>query len=318
MTHALYEFINTGVSYKGANQETKALQHIYLSGFPNETLGIVGESGCGKSTLAKALLQLVPLATGKILFEQNDLSTLSPRQLRRKRSEFQSIFQDPDSSLNPRMNVLKHLEEACSTHPKNTPISTKDLLEKVQLSQEFLSRYPHELSGGQKQRVSLARALAVQPKLLVLDEPLSALDVSIRVQMIELLLQLQREDHLSYLFITHDLATLRYLAHRIAVLYLGQVMELASNEALYANPLHPYTQALLNAVPIPDPHKAKNRTRIRMSADIPSIYSPPQGCPFQTRCPFATELCRIKKPQLKEIHKNHFVACHYPHNMHKH
>lgn len=221
----------------------------------------------------------------------------------------QMIFQDPDSSLNPRMTIKEHLLEAFTTH--DLPPQVNAMLKLVHLPVELADRYPYELSGGQKQRVSIARALSVEPELLVLDEPLSSLDASIRLQILDLLKELQIKLQLTYLFITHDLATLRFLAHRVAVFYLGHLVELAPVEMLYRTPLHPYTKALLSAVPIADPEKEKKRARTLLLGEPPSPLDPPTGCPFHTRCPFATALCRQEKPLLKEHQKDHFVACHF-------
>ncbi len=315
MTKPLFEFKHVQVTYPVGSSEMIALHDISLTGYHNSTLGVVGESGCGKSTLAKALLQLVPLAKGSLFFEQQDLSLLSPSLLRQARKGFQTVFQDPDSSLNPRMTIAEHLKEALSVyHQKGeiTDAQVEELLEKVFLSKEHMHRYPYELSGGQKQRASIARALAVKPKLIILDEPLSALDVSIRVQIIQLLLKLQHEEQLSYLFITHDLATLRYLAHRIAVFYCGHIVELGTQESIYECPQHPYTQTLLNAIPIPDPLQRKPLSRASAAAEMPSLLRPIEGCPFYNRCPRATDHCRRVKPSLEEKNEGHFVACHFP------
>lgn len=312
----LYELEDVSVEYQLEEKKFTALQHISIKGYASQTIGIVGESGCGKSTLGKVLLQLVKPSNGKVLLEAVDLSTLNAKEMRKKRKMIQCIFQDPESSLNPRMTVYSHLKEAVLLYAdlKGDKLEDKidNLLSMVQIPNEFKVRYPHELSGGQKQRVSIARALAVEPRILVLDEPLSSLDVSIRVQIIQLLKELQLNRGLSYLFITHDLATLRYLATSISVLYLGNLVETARACDLYAKPLHPYTAALLSAIPLPDPEIEMKRTRIVLSGDIPSAASPPMGCPFNTRCPFAKEKCFSEKPILAEKRPGHYVMCHYP------
>ena len=307
-----FELQNVSVEYKLSKKKLVALNDISLSGHRSETIAVVGESGSGKSTLGKALLQLEKVTTGAVLFNGIDLATLSSAQLRHMRKKMQMIFQDPTSSLNPRMTVRNHLIEALTTHNLFENEKQVDmLLEMVHLSPEIAKRYPFELSGGQKQRISIARALSVQPELLVLDEPLSSLDVSVRAQIIKLLQELQKNFQLTYLFITHDLATLPYLAHKVAVLYLGHIVEFSAVESLYQNPLHPYTKALLSAISIPDPEKEKARTRTFLLGEPPSPLSPPSGCPFQTRCPHATNICREKKPELKEAEPGRFVACHY-------
>lgn len=310
----LFELQNVSVDYTLGKTTFRALNNISLKGYAQETLGIVGESGCGKSTLAKTLLCLQSPTEGSVRFNQQDLQLLSAKELRKKRKEMQMIFQDPDASLNPRMTVWQHLEEALLIHGLADAHSLKSqiiqLLEMVQLPANVLDKYPYQLSGGQKQRVSIARALSVMPKLIVCDEPLSALDVSVSTQIIQLLQELQKNNHLAYLFITHDLASLRTLAHRIAVFYLGNLVEEAPTEALYRKPLHPYTQGLMSAIAIPDPEKEKERTRLVIRGEMPSALAPPSGCPFHTRCPMAKEACKQIKPVLQEVSPKHFVACH--------
>jgi peptide/nickel transport system ATP-binding protein/oligopeptide transport system ATP-binding protein len=306
----LFQFKNLEVQYRLSKSRFSALKDITLEGLKGETLGVVGESGCGKSTLAKALLSLEKPSSGSILYEGQDLKDLN----RKLRSSIQMIFQDPDASLNPRMTVFDHLKEALCAHTSYSKASIQDeidtLLKMVQLPPQMKQRYPYQLSGGQKQRVSIARALSVRPKLIVCDEPLSSLDVSISAQIIQLLSELQQKRNLAYLFITHDLASLRYLAQKIAVLYLGRLMEVAPTEALYLEPLHPYTQGLLSAVPIPDPVKEKSRSRVQVKGDIPSIVTPPTGCVFHTRCPFAMPICKQVTPCLQEVKPARFVSCH--------
>lgn len=307
---ALFEFNDLEVQYTIGSTRFSALKNISLSGSAGETLGIVGESGSGKSTLAKALLALTKPSAGSILFEGEDIAKFKQKLC----SSIQMIFQDPDASLNPRMTVFDHLKEALTAHSKLSKEAilheVETLLKMVQLPLQMKERYPYQISGGQKQRVSIARALSVKPKLIVCDEPLSSLDISISAQIIKLLADLQREQHLAYLFITHDIATLRYLAKKIAVLYLGNLMEVAPTESFYLDAMHPYSQALLSSVPIPDPVKEKSRSRVRITGEMPSIVTPPTGCVFHTRCPFAMPICKEVKPCLTEVKPNRLVACH--------
>ena len=314
MSSLLYELQNIDVRYMLKKSCIHALQDISLKGYSGKTLGIVGESGCGKSTLAKALLGLVPIDKGSILFEGQNICALSNKDFKKIRRNMQMVFQDPDASLNPRMSVYKHLKEAFLAHDTLTDeelrAKIETLLEMVQLPREFAEKYPHQMSGGQKQRVSIARALSIMPKLIVCDEPLASLDISVSAQIIELLKTLQREKNLTYLFITHDLASLGYLAQSIAVLYLGVCVEHAPSEILYNNPKHPYTQALLSSALLADPKKERSRSRIVVSGEPPSAENPPSGCVFHTRCPFATEKCRKYRPKPVLVEKEHVVACH--------
>lgn len=287
-----------------------ALRGISLKGYPGETLGVVGESGSGKSTLAKALLFLERPTSGRVLFEGKDLRSSNKTTLRLLRKGMQMIFQDPDASLNPRLTVLEHLKEPLELYSSYSQEAAFELLQMVHLSSAVLDKYPHELSGGQKQRVSIARALSVEPRLLVCDEPLASLDLSVSSQIVELLQELQQKKGLAYLFITHDLISLERLAHRIAVLYLGDLVELAPRASLYSKPLHPYTQGLFSAIPIPDPEQEKKRPKVMIQGEIPSALSPPPGCPFHTRCPMAHDTCKRLKPPLHELTPGHFVACH--------
>lgn len=310
----LFELKGVDVEYRMGNIKFKALYDIDLKGYLGETLGVVGESGCGKSTLAKTLMCLQQATKGKVLFEGRDLTGLSPKESRQALRGMQMIFQDPDASLNPRMSVQDHLKEAILTskvlHKGSLQEYMKELLDMVQLPWNLATRYSYQLSGGQKQRVSIARALSVKPKLIICDEPLSSLDISVVAQIILLLKKLQQEQGLSYLFITHDLASLRYLAQRLVVLYLGRIMELAPADAVFREPLHPYTQALMASIPIPDPNREKEQAKLCIVGDPPSLVDPPAGCVFHTRCPFATEACRHITPQLKEVKPGHNVACH--------
>ena len=314
MTQSLFEIKQVDVEYQLKNHKFLALRDIDIEGYLGQTLGVVGESGCGKSTLAKTLMCISPPTHGRVFFDGKELTELSGREQRSALRGMQMIFQDPDASLNPRMSVFGHLKEAIVTskvkYSGTLEEYIKELLDMVQLPHSAAAMYSFQLSGGQKQRVSIARALSVKPKLLICDEPLSSLDVSVVAQIILLLKKIQQEQGISYLFITHDLATLRYLAHRLLVLYLGRVMEVAPAVSVFQEPLHPYTQALMASIPIPDPNDNNEQAKLCIVGDPPSIVDPPAGCVFHTRCPYATETCRHIAPRLKEVKPDHFVACH--------
>jgi len=281
-----------------------------------ETLGIVGESGCGKSTLARAIISMVPAETGRVLWFGKDLLALQKTEMRKHRKEIQMIFQDPLASLNPRMTIGEIIAEPLKTHyPKTSRVDIKvrveDVMNKVGLLKNLINRYPHEFSGGQCQRIGIARALILKPKLIICDEPVSALDVSIQAQVINLLMDLQKEMDLTLIFIAHDLSIVKHISTKIMVLYMGNMVELAKSEDIYNQPRHPYTQALISAVPIPDPKIEKNKDLILIEGDLPSPINPPSGCVFRTRCKKAQDLCSQEKPELKEAASSHEVACHF-------
>ncbi|MGB7049652.1 MAG: dipeptide ABC transporter ATP-binding protein, partial [Candidatus Cybelea sp.] len=280
-----------------------------------ETLGLVGESGSGKTTIGRLLLRLLPATKGEIIFENRDVLAMNRNEIRRLRRSIQIIFQDPYASLNPRMSIGEIIAEPVRIHGiasgKGVEERVHELLSLVGLQPYHANRYPHEFSGGQRQRVGVARALAVDPRFIVCDEPVSALDVSIQAQIINLLEDLQKKLKLTYLFIAHDLSVVRHISTRVAVMYVGKIVELADRDALYERPMHPYTQALLSAIPIPDPVLEKRRKRIVLTGDIPSPVSPPPGCRFHTRCPVAFERCKIEEPPLREYAPGHFAACHW-------
>jgi len=293
----------------------KAVDGINLKVNKGETLGIVGESGCGKSTVGRTIIRLYEPTDGKIIFNGQDISHLSEGDLRKDvRKNIQMIFQDPFASLNPRKTLRSIIREPLDTHHiykgKERDAHVEGLLEKVGLNASFINRYPHEFSGGQRQRIGIARTLALNPELIIADEAVSALDVSIQAQIINLMEDLQEEFGLTYIFISHDLSVVRHISDRVGVMYLGKMMELASKKELYAEPLHPYTQALLSAVPVPRKKGVMKRERIILKGELPSPANPPKGCVFHTRCPAAFDLCKQVNPDFKEVKSNHFVACH--------
>ena len=291
-----------------------AVDGVSLSVEKGEILGLVGESGCGKSTLSRTVMLLQKPTEGRIFLEGEELTALSASEVRKRRPDFQMVFQDPYASLNPRFTVYATLKEALQSRRKRTFAQTRDdvaeLMEKVGLSPSLMRKYPHEFSGGQRQRIGIARALAVEPEFIVCDEPISALDVSIQAQIVNLLIRLQKEKGLTYLFIAHDLAMVKHISDRVAVMYLGNIVEITQASALYANPMHPYTQALLSAIPIPDPEVEEKKQRIRLEGELPSPVDPPEGCRFINRCRFASERCRKERPELMEMEPGHLVACH--------
>ena len=294
--------------------EVKAVDGVSFDVYEGETLGLVGESGCGKSTCGRAVLRLYDITEGSIRIDGKDIGSTPQASLRSMRPTMQMVFQDPQASLNPRMTVQAIIQEPLDEH---TNLSQKQKREKVQelmdavgLNRRFAGRYPHAFSGGQRQRIGIARALALNPKFIVCDEPIAALDVSIQAQVVNLLEDLQKEFGLTYLFISHDLSMVRHIATRVAVMYLGKIVELAPREDLYARPLHPYTEALLSAVPEPDPVMHETQKRIILKGDVPSPSNPPKGCNFCTRCPRVTDICRQIDPKYREVEPGRFVACH--------
>ena len=294
--------------------DVKAVDDVSFSIMPGETLGLVGESGCGKSTVGRALLRLYDPTAGRVIIDGEDIAQLSAEKLRQKRPMMQMVFQDPQASLNPRMSLASIIGEPLLEHAKLTPDQRLDriyeLMDQVGLNRRFANRFPHEFSGGQRQRIGIARALALNPKFIVCDEPIAALDVSIQAQVVNLLEDLQDRLGLTFLFISHDLSMVRHIADRVAVMYLGRIVELSPRDDLYARPLHPYAEALLSAVNEPDPDRAKTRQRILLKGDLPSPANPPRGCNFSTRCPKVFALCRVTKPELQEVEPGRLVACH--------
>ncbi len=291
----------------------KAVDGVTIDIYPGETLGLVGESGCGKSTLGRAILRLTEPTSGQVLYNGRDLAHLDSGAMREQRKHLQMIFQDPYASLNPRMTVGQIIGEPVQTfrlaNGRDIDRRVQELMETVGLNKRFIKRFPHEFSGGQRQRIGIARALAVDPDFIVADEPISALDVSIQAQIMNLMERLQRQKNLTYLFISHDLRAIRHVSDRVAVMYLGKLVEIANAKTIYDEPLMPYTKALISAVPVPDPEVEATRQRIVLEGDVPSPINPPAGCRFHTRCPYAIQACKEVVPPLAEIKPNHFAAC---------
>jgi oligopeptide/dipeptide ABC transporter ATP-binding protein len=311
---SLLDIRNLRKYFPVGKQILKAVDDVSFHIDAGETLGLVGESGCGKSTTGRTLLRLEEPTSGEVFFEGQNILKLNPKELKELRRQIQIIFQDPYASLNPRMTAGDIIAEPLDIHQlakgRLREERIEELLSLVGLDSGCRGRFPHEFSGGQRQRIGIARALAVNPRFIVCDEPISALDVSVQAQIVNLLKKLQSELGLTYLFIAHDLSMVKYLSNRVAVMYLGHLVELATSDELYKNPLHPYTQALLSAIPIPDPHIEKTRTRIVLKGEVPSPLHPPPGCPFATRCPHAQEICHRLRPVTKEVAPGHFTACH--------
>lgn len=308
----LKKYFPVKTGFWGREKVVRAVDGVHLTVYPGETLSIVGESGCGKSTTGRCILRLIEPTEGEILFQGRDIRALNAAGLRAARRDMQLVFQDPFASLNPRKTVGQILQNPLIVHGIGTPAERRkrveEMIEIVGLTRQHLDRFPHEFSGGQRQRIGIARALILRPKLVVADEPVSALDVSIQAQILNLLKDLQREFQLTYLFISHDLSVVRHISDRVAVMYLGKVVEVADKKALYERPAHPYTQALLSAVPVPDPTREVNR--IILEGDLPSPANPPSGCQFHPRCRHCMEVCRTTVPPLKEAEPGHLVACH--------
>jgi oligopeptide transport system ATP-binding protein len=296
------------------NRMLKAVDNVSFHIKKGETLGLVGESGCGKTTCGRTILGIYEASDGNIFYNGKNMKEMNHGEKLKFKKNAQIIFQDPYSSLDPRMTVEEIIGEGIDVHfnlsRKEKQEKIIELLDKIGLTSEFAARFPHELSGGQRQRIGIARALAVEPEFVVCDEPISALDVSIQAQILNLLLKLQKDMHLTYLFISHDLSIVKHICDRVGVMYLGAMMEIASNHDIYDKPLHPYTQALLSAIPIPDPDIEDKKQRIKLEGEVPSPINPPEGCKFNKRCPQAMAVCAKETPVLKEIEKNHFVACH--------
>jgi peptide/nickel transport system ATP-binding protein len=310
------DFVVGGRFTPGRRRLVHAVDKVSLKIWPGETVGLVGESGCGKSTLGRCLVRLYDISAGELRFQGKDIGHLSRRQLRPIRREIQMVFQDPYASLNPRRRVGDLIAEPLRVHGRRSAAGIKarvdELIGLVGLLPDHLQRFPYEFSGGQRQRIGIARALALEPRLIVADEPVSALDVSIQAQIVNLLLDLRERLNLTYIFIAHDLSVVRQISTRTAVMYLGSIIETGATETIYGAPAHPYTQALISAVPVPDPDRAAGRTRIILTGDVPSPMNPPQGCRFHPRCRYATDHCRTERPVLRPLADGRQVACHFP------
>ena len=316
-TEVLMQARGVRKEFKATGKIVHAVSGVDMDIYKGETLALVGESGCGKSTLGKLLLRLIPATAGSIVFDGEDITKMNKNQLRQARQKMQLIFQDPYASLDPRMNVGEIISEPLRAYKiyrseKELEQRVRELMDKVGIRPEFYHRYPHQFSGGQRQRVGIARALALNPKLIVCDEPVSALDVSIQAQILNLLHDLQQELGLTYLLISHDLSVVRYISNRVCVMFLGKVCEIRDTDSLYANPCHPYTKFLLDSTPQPDPNRRKE-DRALLTGEIPSPINPPSGCRFHPRCPFAQEICKTQEPELKPC-TGGMCACHFPLN----
>ncbi len=315
--HLTKEFpVDSGVFASRMAKKVSAVQDVSFDIFPGETFGLVGESGCGKSTTGRCIMRLTHPTDGRVVFDGKDVASMHKKQLKAVRHDMQYIFQDPYASLNPRMTIGEIVSEPLAIHNEMDSNEeridyVRQLLDIVGLNPEHINRYPHEFSGGQRQRVAIARAFALHPKLIICDEPVSALDVSIQAQVLNLLGDLQKEYGTAYLFIAHDLSVVQHISDRVAVMYLGNLMEWSDWCTLYAEPYHPYTQALLSAVPVPDPDVQRSRERIILAGDPPSPIDPPSGCRFHTRCPIAQEICSREKPEMREVAPGHHCACHF-------
>ena len=307
-------FTKTSGFIKKKEKHVKAVDNVSFGIKKGETLGLVGESGCGKSTTGRTILRLYEPTGGNILYNGVDITKFKEKEMKEYRKKMQMIFQDPYASLNSRMTISEIIGEAIDTHKiatgKDRDDTIHSLLERVGLMRDHASRYPHEFSGGQRQRIGIARALAVNPEFIICDEPISALDVSIQAQVVNMLEELQEERKMAYLFIAHDLSMVKHISNRIGVMYLGQLVEIGESNEIYTHPAHPYTKALLSAIPIPDPDESKTRSRIVLEGDVPSPVNPPSGCRFRTRCSYCMERCKIEEPQLKTLDGTHQIACH--------
>ena len=313
--------LTQGIVFKKTIGQVRAVDGVNFTLNSGETLGLVGESGCGKSTVSRLLMNLEKPTAGSVFYKGTDITNLKGRELRRLRRNIQIIFQDPYSSLNPRMTVGDIVSEPWDIHPDVVPPKdrqrrTRELLERVGLNPDFVNRYPHQFSGGQRQRIGIARALALQPEIIICDEPVSALDVSVQAQVVNLLGELQRDFGLAYIFIAHDLSVVRHISDRVAVMYLGSIVEIGSEDDIYEKTAHPYTQALLSAVPVLDPAVREHKKRIMLTGDVPSPANPPSGCRFRTRCWKAQDICATEPPQLVDRGQGHPVACHFAEAVH--
>lgn len=312
----LVEVKNLCKYFQSGKADLKAVENVSFNIYRGETFGLVGESGCGKTTCGRTILKLYDATSGQVLYKGQDVTrSMSGRKLLEFKASAQIIFQDPYSSLDPRMTIAEIIAEGMDVHFRYSAAEKQrkvtELLRKVGLTEDYANRFAHELSGGQRQRIGIARALAVEPEFIVCDEPISALDVSIQAQIVNLLIQLQEERDLTYLFISHDLSMVKHISDRVGVMYLGSLVETAASQTIFAQPLHPYTRALLSAIPTADPDYEASRTQIKLEGEVPSPVNPPSGCKFRTRCPHAAELCAEEQPQLVEAGPEHFVACHY-------